>query len=77
MKNLILETQKINKQTYLLVTGSHLSPEFGRTYEEIKKDNFRKNNHIVTKYEHIYYLSLDAISSPQPIQLVGGKFLFI
>lgn len=42
MKNLILETQKINKQTYLLVTGSHLSPEFGGTYEEIKKDNIRK-----------------------------------
>ena len=42
MKNLILETQKINKETYLLVTGSHLSKEFGGTYAEIKKDNIKK-----------------------------------
>lgn len=42
MKNLILETQKINKETYLLVTGSHLSQEFGGTYAEIKKDNIKK-----------------------------------
>jgi len=42
MRNVILETQKLNKETYLLVTGSHLSSEFGNTYKEIKKDNIRK-----------------------------------
>ena len=31
LRQLILETQKMNKQTYLMVTGSHLSDAFGKT----------------------------------------------
>lgn len=42
LRNLILETQKINKETYLLVTGSHLSSQFGNTIKEIKKDKIKK-----------------------------------
>ena len=42
LREVILETQKLNKETYLLVTGSHLSHEFGNTIKEIKKDNIKK-----------------------------------
>ena len=42
LRSLILETQKLNKETYLLVTGSHLSNEFGNTIKEIQKDNIKK-----------------------------------
>ena len=42
LRNVILETQKRNKETYLLVTGSHLSSEFGNTIKEIKKDRIKK-----------------------------------
>ena len=38
LREVILETQKLNKETYLLVTGSHLSHEFGNTIKEIKKE---------------------------------------
>ncbi len=46
LRDVILQTQKINKQTYLLVTGSHLSNSFGNTFSEIKKD---KINNIIKK----------------------------
>ena len=42
LKSLIKETQKINFDTYLLATGSHLSKEFGETIFEIKKDKIKK-----------------------------------
>ncbi len=42
LREVILETQKLNKETYLLVTGSHLSHEFGNTIKEIKKDSIKK-----------------------------------
>ena len=42
MKNLILETQKINKETYLLVTGSHLSKEFEELMQKSKKIILKK-----------------------------------
>ena len=42
LRNVILETQKINHETYLLVTGSHLSTEFGYTIKEIRKDKIKK-----------------------------------
>jgi len=42
LRNVILETQKINRETYLLVTGSHLSTEFGYTIKEIRKDKIKK-----------------------------------
>ena len=42
LRSVILETQKLNKETYLLVTGSHLSYEFGNTVKEINKDNIKK-----------------------------------
>ena len=31
LREVILETQNLNRETYLLVTGSHLSQEFGNT----------------------------------------------
>ena len=42
LRNLILETQKLNPETYLMITGSHLSKEFGETISEIKKDKIKK-----------------------------------
>ncbi len=42
LRNLIIETQKLNPETYLLVTGSHLSKEYGKTISEIKKDKIKK-----------------------------------
>ncbi len=41
LRQVILETQKINKETYLMVTGSHLSEVFGNTISEIKKDKIK------------------------------------
>jgi GDP/UDP-N,N'-diacetylbacillosamine 2-epimerase (hydrolysing) len=41
LRDVIKETQKINRETYLLVTGSHLSKEFGKTISEIKKDKIK------------------------------------
>jgi GDP/UDP-N,N'-diacetylbacillosamine 2-epimerase (hydrolysing) len=41
LRDVVLETQKINKETYLLVTGSHLSNSFGNTISEIKKDKIK------------------------------------
>lgn len=35
-----------NLQLQLVVTGSHLSPEFGMTYEQIEKDGFTINERI-------------------------------
>ena len=37
MRDVIIETQKMNKKTFLMVTGSHLSNSFGNTFSEIKK----------------------------------------
>ena len=46
LREVIIETQKLNKETYLLVTGSHLYKNFGKTINEIKKDKEtqRSNN---------------------------------
>ena len=41
LREVIIETQKLNKETYLLVTGSHLSKKFGKTINEIKKDKIK------------------------------------
>ena len=41
LRDVILQTQKMNKETYLLVTGSHLSNSFGNTFNEIKKDKIK------------------------------------
>ena len=42
LRNVILESEK-NKyvKTYLLITGSHLSKEFGNTFKEIEKDGIK------------------------------------
>tara|TARA_A100001015_G_C14978219_1_gene708276 strand:+ start:152 stop:1294 length:1143 start_codon:yes stop_codon:yes gene_type:complete len=42
LRNLIIKIQKLNPETYLMVTGSHLSKEFGETVSEIKKDRIKK-----------------------------------
>ena len=47
LRDVVLETQKINKETYLMVTGSHLSSSFGNTISEIKKDRIK--NIIIKK----------------------------
>ena len=41
LRNLIHETQKLNPETYLMVTGSHLAKEYGKTISEIKKDKIK------------------------------------
>ena len=41
LKDVIIETQKLNKDTFLLISGSHLSKEFGKTISEIKKDKIK------------------------------------
>ena len=41
LKELIVETQKLNRETFLLISGSHLSKEFGKTISEIKKDKIK------------------------------------
>jgi len=41
IRDIIIQTQKINKNTFLLVTGSHLSSEFGQTIKEIQRDKIK------------------------------------
>ena len=41
LKEVIIQTQKLNKETFVLITGSHLSREFGKTISEIKKDKIK------------------------------------
>mgnify|MGYP001306389189 CR=1 FL=1 len=41
LREVILQTQKLNKETYLLVTGSHLSKDYGYTINEIKRDKIK------------------------------------
>ena len=41
IRDIIIQTQKINKDTFLLVTGSHLSSEFGQTIKEIQRDKIK------------------------------------
>ena len=42
LRNLVLEVQKLNPNTYLMITGSHINKEFGETISEIKKDKIKK-----------------------------------
>ena len=42
IRDVVLQTQKVNKNTYLMVTGSHLSSEFGQTIKEIQRDKIKK-----------------------------------
>ena len=43
LRNIILETKKNKKiKVFVLVTGSHLSKEFGNTIKEIEKDGLKK-----------------------------------
>tara|TARA_Y100000389_G_scaffold205091_1_gene263028 strand:- start:22843 stop:23970 length:1128 start_codon:yes stop_codon:yes gene_type:complete len=42
LRSAVQEVQKLNLETYLMVTGSHLSKEFGETVSEIKKDKIKK-----------------------------------
>lgn len=44
LKSLMQEINKDNDlELYLIVSGMHLSPEFGMTYQEIKEDGFEIN----------------------------------
>ena len=44
LRNVILETKKNKKiKVFVLVTGSHLSKQFGNTIKEIEKDGLKKN----------------------------------
>jgi len=47
LKNLIkLFKKDKSKETYLIVTGSHLSKKFGQTINEIKNDKIKISNKI-------------------------------
>ena len=35
LKEVIIETQKLNRETFLLISGSHLSKEFGNLQERL------------------------------------------
>ncbi len=41
LRDVIIQMQKMNKNTFLLVTGSHLSSSFGNTISEIKNDKIK------------------------------------
>ena len=41
LRNVVLEVQKLNSHTYLMITGSHISKEFGETISEIKRDKIK------------------------------------
>lgn len=41
LRDVVIETQKLNKETYLMVTGSHLSNSFGNTISEIKENKIK------------------------------------
>ena len=44
LKSLMQEINKDNDlELYLIVSGMHLSPEFGMTYQEIEEDGFEIN----------------------------------
>ena len=44
LRNVIFETKKNKKvKVLILVTGSHLSKEFGNTIKEIEKDGLKKD----------------------------------
>lgn len=44
LRNVILETKKNkNVKVFILVTGSHLSKQFGNTVKEIERDGLKKN----------------------------------
>ena len=44
LKPLMQEINKDNDlELYLIVSGMHLSPEFGMTYKEIEEDGFQIN----------------------------------
>ena len=82
LRNLILETQKLNPKTYLMVTGSHLSKEFGETVIEIKKDKIKniikkkildnkfKENNISNYFEKSIKVTSQVIQKLKPDTLV-------
>ena len=44
LRNVIFETKKNKKiKVFILVSGSHLSTQFGNTVKEIEKDGLKKN----------------------------------
>ena len=56
LRDVVIETQRLNKKTYLMVTGSHLSKKFGETISEIKNDgikNIIKKKILDTKFDEI------------------------
>ena len=70
LKNLISKIQKSKKlQLQLIVTGSHLSKEFGNTIDHIKKDNFFINK----KFKILHKLNNEHGIS-QAMSLAVSKF---
>jgi GDP/UDP-N,N'-diacetylbacillosamine 2-epimerase (hydrolysing) len=88
LRNVILETQKSNRETFLLVTGSHLSIEFGNTIKEIRKDKIKKiirrkilskkfkNNSISNYLAETIRVTADVIKTKKPnvIVILGDRY---
>ncbi|WP_435116855.1 UDP-N-acetylglucosamine 2-epimerase [Candidatus Pelagibacter bacterium nBUS_49] len=88
LRNLILEVQRINPETYLLVTGSHLSKEFGETILEIKKDKIKniikkkilsnnfKDKNILKYIQQSIKVTSDVIEklSPSNLVILGDRY---
>ena len=82
LRRLIIETQKINQNTYLMVTGSHLSQEYGETFFEIKKDNIKNNKKKIldnkfNEKEISGYLAKSIKATYQTIQKIKPDTLVI
>lgn len=89
LRNVILESEK-NKyvKTYLLITGSHLSKEFGNTFKEIEKDgikNIIKKKILKKNFSNndiSYYISQSIIETsntlnkikPEKVVILGDRY---
>ena len=88
LRDVIIQTQKINKDTFLLVTGSHLSSSFGNTISEIKNDKIKniiqkkllKNKYSdlnISKYvSKSINLTAEVISKKRPdvVVILGDRY---
>ncbi len=88
LRNVIIQTQKMNKNTFLLVTGSHLSSSFGNTISEIKNDKIKNiikkrllenkfNDLSISKYvSKSINLTAEAIIKKRPdvVVILGDRY---
>ena len=88
LRDVIIQTQKMNKNTFLLVTGSHLSSSFGNTIFEIKNDKIKNiikkkllenkfNDLSISKYvSKSINLTAEAIIKKKPnvVVILGDRY---